>query len=545
MCDDLCNRPPTMLARLRTSPLMRPCAARLAHRSARLRGPRAGSTGARFSSSSSSSAGAADPEVLWPIGVGATCISAVLLGAFWLRNDKPIVRMHGWVQRIQRAGMTSENVTLGWLIRLGLAFGMTSVPVESLKVRQLRHGALATWSALLSSYDYEQQQIALGALCAVLEGDSALAAFWEEAGWFDSLVQSLPPLVHESSASLSQPEILYDALDLSTAIVSHPIFLHTHAGDVWLWERLLEETSACVPLHPEASLLWACLAATAAEKHEVAIAMLTNPEIKRALVQLADDPWTVPPKEGSMLGGEEWPAGWWRDASPEELESAYARLALHRLAQTADSSNETELSPDEIAERQEPFTHRYLHYTSPALPARPPPNALAPPDYERLASSLASVVFCGVGGAVWGGAAGMLLSNRARRPVWRSALVTMCGAVLLESLMQIKVAAFRSARASMSSPPATSGGGGNSMSAGATSVERFGGGPAPVPLYHSLRSLASGVSLDIAVSSSLLLGLIQPHRFPLAFGGWAIGRLACLSQEVELALSVYELVEDE
>ena len=39
---------------------------------------------------------------LWPIGVGATLVGGVLLGAFWLRNDRAIQRMHGWVQRIQK-----------------------------------------------------------------------------------------------------------------------------------------------------------------------------------------------------------------------------------------------------------------------------------------------------------------------------------------------------------------------------------------------------------------------------------------------------------
>ena len=56
--------------------------------------------------------------------------------------------------------------------------------------------------------------------------------------------------------------------DMMTWQVSHPFFLHSH-GDVWLWERLLEQTSISVPFHPEASLLWVCLAASAAEKHDV------------------------------------------------------------------------------------------------------------------------------------------------------------------------------------------------------------------------------------------------------------------------------------
>lgn len=130
--------------------------------------------------------------------------------------------MHGWVQKVQHAGITSENVTLAWLARVGLAFGVANVPVASLKVRQLKQGGLSTWGELLASYDYEQQQIALGALCALLEGEAALEAFHDEAGWFDALVGALPPLVHESSSSLAEPGILYDTLDLGNVVVSHP-----------------------------------------------------------------------------------------------------------------------------------------------------------------------------------------------------------------------------------------------------------------------------------------------------------------------------------
>lgn len=178
---------------------------------------------ARRAYSSSAGAGAAaESEVLWPIGVGATLFSGVLLGAFWLRNDNSIQRMHGWVQRLQRSGMTSDNVTVGWLARLGLAFAVTAIPAESLKVRQLRQGGLSTWGAMLEAYDHEQQQIALGALCALLDGDAALAAFWEQSEWFDDLVHSLVPLVNDQSDALTIPEILFDALDVGNAIVSHP-----------------------------------------------------------------------------------------------------------------------------------------------------------------------------------------------------------------------------------------------------------------------------------------------------------------------------------
>lgn len=348
---------------------------------------------------------------------------------------------------------------------------------------------------------------------------------------------------------------------------------------MWLWEKLLEHGSAAVPYHPEASMQWACLAATASEKHDLAVAMLMNSDVKRALVHLADDDELLPSWETSgsddrvgAHGGAEVPppaappggadsssSEWWREASADDLEVAYARLALHRLAQTAALSDSSDLSAEEIADRQEPFTRRYLQYSSPPLPSRPPPRTLAPPDYEKLAATIASVMYCGLGGLLWGGLAGWAPSQRARRPVWRSALLSAAGAVLFEGAMQTKLAAFYRARAlgassgaapqavRSSSGGAFGGGGGGPVQGwgGGSGGQRFGGGVAPVPLYGSLRGLVSGVSLDLALSSAILLAIVQPRRAPLAFGGWAIGRLACLSQEVEVGFSGDGYIDEE
>lgn len=163
-----------------------------------------------------------EPEVLWPIAGGAVVIGGILLGSFWLRNDKPVHRMHGWVKHVQKSGMTSDTVTFGWLLRIAVAFGLSQLPVESLRLRQLHQGALPVWCGMVGSYDSEQQQIALAALCALLETESALEAFRQQAGWYEAMMQALPPLVHETSQSMSQPEILYDTLCLSGAMTTHP-----------------------------------------------------------------------------------------------------------------------------------------------------------------------------------------------------------------------------------------------------------------------------------------------------------------------------------
>ena len=110
---------------------------------------------------------AAEAEVLWPIAGGATVIGGILLGSFWLRNDSAIIRTHGWLQHVTKSGMTADSVSMPWLLRVAFAFGVSQLPVDTLRVRQLGQGALHTWGAMLGSYDYEQQQLALGALCPI------------------------------------------------------------------------------------------------------------------------------------------------------------------------------------------------------------------------------------------------------------------------------------------------------------------------------------------------------------------------------------------
>lgn len=139
-------------------------------RDARLGGARLCHGGA----SSFTNGAAAEPEVLWPIVGGATIIGGILLGSFWLRNDGAVARTHGWLQRVTKSGMTTETVSAPWLLRVALAFGITQLPVDSLRVRQLQNGALSTWGAMLGSYDYEQQQLALGTLADTASSPLAL-----------------------------------------------------------------------------------------------------------------------------------------------------------------------------------------------------------------------------------------------------------------------------------------------------------------------------------------------------------------------------------
>ena len=497
-------------------------------------------------------------EVLWPIGAGAVLVTGVLLGGIALRSDRPIRRLHSWVDAAGRHA-SADQLTFSWILRVAIAFGLTQLPADSLRQRQVHLGALTAWGGLLGSFenDYEQQAIALAALCALLDSEASVDAFRRETSWYDALVGALPALVHESSQALEMPEILVDTLSLCCTAASHPMFTHT-PNDAWLWERLLEQSAASVPYESDAALFFACLAATLAEKHDVALAMLRNAEVKRALVHLAEsdaDDGVSSESDGAGLkgggrgssllrmggmggrvsGGAGGVSASW-DASgaavggaaaaeltnPAELELAYARLALHRLALTAESlAASTELSQEERLEIDEPFVRTYREHVAPPLPTRPPARAFAPSAEEQVALSILSVATCALGGVVWGAVAGALATARARRPVWRSALLTAAGAAFFETLMQTKLSLLARARA-RGVPEATS---------------------AIPPPYATLRALVLTTSVDLGMSCAALHALVQPSRVPLAFGGWLIGRGLMLSQEL-LSVDIIEEVSE-
>ena len=87
--------------------------------------------------------------MLWPIVGGAVMVTGVLCGCALLRSDGQLRRAQGWLESGTRSGMTAETASTGWLIRFGLAFGLTQLPAETLRLRQLSLGALNSWAAIL------------------------------------------------------------------------------------------------------------------------------------------------------------------------------------------------------------------------------------------------------------------------------------------------------------------------------------------------------------------------------------------------------------
>ena len=108
------------------------------------------------------------------------------------------------------SGGTIADVSVRQLVGLTMAFALTQLPVEETKLKLLAAGGLQGWAALLGCFELDQQQIALGALTALLDGAAPLRAFHEQPGWYTHLTEALPPLLHPSAGSLGEPEILID-----------------------------------------------------------------------------------------------------------------------------------------------------------------------------------------------------------------------------------------------------------------------------------------------------------------------------------------------
>lgn len=508
-------------------------AARHAWRARAALRPRGGAT----RSCSSFSASTAEETVDWPIIAGGVLGVGLLLSGLALKRQAWLQKVQSRVDIVPSGGMIAD-VSVRQLVGLTMAFALTQLPVEETKLKLLAAGGLQGWGALLGCFELDQQQIALGALTALLDGDAPLRAFHEQAAWYTQLTEALPPLLHPSPGSLSDPEILLDILWLGSALVTHPAYVQS-PEDAWLWSRLLEQSAEGLDLEPNACLSWACVAAAAAEKPGVADAMLESAAVKRQLVRLADDGSPPPPLEGlAPPPAEAAPAagsisGALLGSSPsalqvleraEALETAYARLALHRLSQAAEArgssrpsvateSAANEQAADELAaaaeevDEPEPFVAQYLHAQLPPLPPRPPREASAVSREEKILTSLSTITTCGVGGAVWGLLRGALPSARARWPVRRSALMATAGAMGFEAAMQLKLELKGRLR-------------------GATH------GTYPPPLYRGSIGFCTAMALDSTVSCALLYLLIQPGRCVFAFGGWALGRSFHLSQDL-------------
>mmetsp|Transcript_57637 Transcript_57637/g.95288 ORF Transcript_57637/g.95288 Transcript_57637/m.95288 type:complete len:504 (+) Transcript_57637:42-1553(+) len=442
-----------------------------------------------------------DEPVMWPLYAGGVLAFGVMTAGIFAKRDRLLARAQAYVDAGPTVGgLTSETASFQQIGGLMLAFSLTQVPVEELKLKMLACGALEHWTKLVGCFDLDMQQIALGALTALLEGEATLRMFRKQSSWYEALEQAMPSLLHsspEGMSPLSDPEILRDTLKLGCILATHPLYAHKQ-GDAWLWDKLLEQASFGLDWDTSAALYWGCIASAASDKPVVASQILSNPVIKRWLVHLADAEERFDASSFFDSGGLSAPT----TSSVDQRESVtrdYARAALHRLAQVAELQDTTSMSEEELQEWEEPFFHEYLHCDIPSPPPLPPPEACLISSEEILIDQISAVSACTLGGVLWGAVRGSFRSARARRSVGRSVLMTAAGACCFETLLQCKAILRDRFRSSSGSPP---------------------------PLHKSIFSFTSLTALELIVSCQFLWLLIQPSRAPFTFGGWLSGRVA-------------------
>lgn len=327
---------------------------------------------------------AASEETSWPLYAGGALAVGVLGAGLLFQRESVLRRVHGCIEPVNMLSpVDADGMSTRSLFGLVLAFSLTQLPVDELKLKLLAVGALQRWGELAASYDIEVQQIALGALTALLDGEVSATAFRENPLHYRQLVAMLPPLLHSSSPLLFNADVHRDVLRLGSMLTAHPSCALSH-DDVWLWERLLEFAIPGLELDAAGEVDWAGIAAAASEKGGAAELLLLNPLIQRWLVHLAEEPpregalgaeWLTSQGDATLDGvglelprGGSWPAegvasehrgdaqtggGRQLAMSRDELDEAredaarlLSRLALHRLAEVAGAQEDSEASEE-------------------------------------------------------------------------------------------------------------------------------------------------------------------------------------------------------
>jgi len=495
-----------------------------------------------------SSAGPAEPapeaeSSAWPLAAGGALAASILLAGVAAKRERLVARVQACVEESGPQGLASDGASLLQIGGLMLAFSLAQLPVDELKLRLLASGAVQQWGQLVASFEADVQQVALGALTALLEGAEPMAAFNADAGLYSAYRDALPPVLHASPTAtpLNDSEVLLDALRLAAALANHPQFEHA-STDGWFFERLLEQAAPATEMDSLAALYWSCAAAAASRRSDVAMELLTSPTVKRYLVLLAPPPDTLlgaasqqasdedlgellEPYDGIVPEAAEQGYGRLQGDAAADLRDwlieEYSRLALCRLAAHAAEAEEERaaavakgweaaMTEEERAAWYEPFFETHATPPSDEPPPLPPPLASQLTTDEHLAEALASVAACALGGVVWGALRGLAR----RRGVLRAVGTTAAGAGLFEAAMQLKL----SLRGRLEGDGADADGGGN-----------FGGGRAN---YSTPVRLAAATAADVLVSAQVLWLLLARLRAPFAFGGWALGRAVVLASDL-------------
>jgi hypothetical protein len=172
------------------------------------------------------------------------------------------------------------------------------------------------------------------------------------------------------------------------------------------------------------------------------------------------------------------------------------------------------LSDEELADLHEPFFDTHATPPDPPPPALPPPHVEDLSSEERMLEGMASVVFCALGGLVWGALRGATPASRASRTFFSAVRSTAAGAGIFEGAMLLKTFGRESL------PPNLGGGRGN---------------------YSTVSRLANMSALDVIVSAQVLWLVMRRLRAPFALGGWLIGRsMVLVSDLIDVELEMME-----
>ena len=194
-------------------------------------------------------------ETSWPLILGGALAASVLFSGVFLRRESTLRSILNSIDIGGGARPDADSVSSASILSLVIAFTLTRLPTDELKVKLLSAGALGRWGHLCASYDIEVQQIALGALTAVLDGSAALHSFGEQPELYHELVRSLPSLLHASSDLASRADVQRDVLRLGAILTAHPSCVES-ADEYWIWERILEFALPLLEIDAAAELDW-------------------------------------------------------------------------------------------------------------------------------------------------------------------------------------------------------------------------------------------------------------------------------------------------
>lgn len=372
------------------------------------------------------------------------------------------------------------ELSVGNLASMCVGYCIAALPVDDLKLRLLRRGALTYWSVVTSLGEQGHELISLNAMNDLLSGDSGLRLFHADAEAYALLVDSLLSTLRPQDVLASRVSIeekgrtrnhVPEMMTLGSTLATHPSFRGAR-GDERFWLALIEGGEARMDDRPELAQAWAAIILACADRPRLARRILFDVNVKRRLLLLAEAPEE---DEGHQRG--------------------YAVMALHRLALAAAAEEGAPAVSLGVRGRLlEEFLDRPPLPDAP-LPLRPPiersPDDFGPPGRMALAV---------IGGLAWATARCVRKSARASRPVRLTLLSTAAGAAALQTFQEMDLLVHKHVWLSVF---------GNESASNFTCLSSF--------------SLVTAG--ELAASFGLLWALLQPGRAPFAFGGWVFGQL--------------------